>query len=184
MTREEALQLLHENMQSPNLRKHCYAVEAVMKSLAVKFSEDEDLWAITGLIHDLDYEKYPDKHPMIALKLFEEKNYPKEVIDAVKAHAWGYREGLPEPKTKMEWSLYTCDELTGLIVAVALTRPSKKLADVTVEAVKKKWKEKSFAKGVNREQIAKCEEKLGIKLDEFIEITLNAMRGISEELGL
>ncbi len=191
--RTDALSLLHNNMQSINLRRHCYAVEAVMKSLAVKFGEDEDLWGITGLIHDLDYEKYPKEHPNHAIKIFEEKKYPDEVIQAVKAHAWGYKpslagsagkEGLPQPKNKFEWSLYCCDELTGFIVAVALTRPSKKLADVTVESIKKKWKEKSFAKGVNRDQIAVCEEKLGIKLDDFIEIALFAMVGIAYELGL
>ncbi|HEX6977648.1 MAG TPA: HDIG domain-containing protein [Patescibacteria group bacterium] len=182
--RIDALHLLHENMQSVNLRKHCYAVEAVMKSLAVRFDEDEDLWGIAGLVHDLDYEKYPEKHPLIEIEMFEKKGFPKEVIDAIKAHAWGYREGLPEPKTKMEWSLYCCDELTGLIVAVALTRPDKKLASVELKSIKKKWKEKSFAKGVNREQIGKCKEKLGIELDDFIQIALKAMTGIADELGL
>src|SRR5438105_4631167 len=125
MKREEALKLLHENMDSVNLRKHCYAVEATMRALAKHFGKDEDLWGITGLVHDLDYEKYPKEHPTVGIKLFEEKKYPSELVNAVKAHAWGYKDGMPEPKTKMEWSLYTCDELTGLIVAVALTRPSK-----------------------------------------------------------
>ncbi len=182
--RTDALYLLHKNMQSINLRRHCYAVEAVMKALAKHFGEDEDLWGITGLIHDLDYEKYPKEHPNHAIKIFEEKKYPDEIIQAVKAHAWGYKEGLPQPKNKFEWSLYCCDELTGFIVAVALTRPSKKLADVTVESIKKKWKEKSFAKGVDRSQIGMCEEKLGIKLDDFIQIALKAMVGVASELGL
>lgn len=182
--REEALDLLHSNMQSQNLRRHCYAVEAVMRVLAKHFGEDEDLWGITGLVHDLDYEKYPKEHPLRAIKIFEEKKYPEELINAVKAHAWGYKEGLPQPKSKFEWSLYCCDELTGFIVAVTLTRPDKKLSSVKLESIKKKWKEKSFAKGVEREQIELCEEKLEIKLDEFIMIALEAMQGIHEELGL
>lgn len=184
ITREEALDLLHKNMESQNLRKHCYAVEAVMKSLAVRFNEDEDLWGITGLIHDLDYEKYPKEHPNFSIKIFEEKKYPKEIISAVKAHAWGYKEGLPQPQNKFEWSLYCCDELTGFIVAVALTRPDKKISSVTLESIKKKWKEKSFAKGVERSQIELCKEKLTIPLDEFIKIALQAMQGINKELGL
>ncbi len=184
IAREEALKLLHEYMQSTNLRRHCYAVEAVMRALAKHFGEDEDLWGITGLIHDLDYEKYPKEHPNFSIKIFEEKKYPKELIQAVKAHAWGYKEGLPQPQSKFEWSLYCCDELTGFIVAVTLTRPDKKLSSVKLESIKKKWKEKSFAKGVERDQIELCKEKLDIPLDEFIQIALSAMQDIHEELGL
>jgi putative nucleotidyltransferase with HDIG domain len=184
MTREKALEFLHSKIQSVNLRKHCYAVEAVMKALARHFKEDEELWGLAGLIHDIDYEKYPDTHPLEGLKILEKENFPKEIIDAVAAHGWGYREGLPKPKNNMEWSLYCCDELTGLIVACALVRPDKKINAVDVSSVQRKWKQKSFAAGVSRSQIEYCEKELGIPLPEFIQITLTAMQGISSELGL
>lgn len=171
-------------MQNQNLRRHCYAVEAVMKSLARHFKEDENSWGIAGLVHDLDYEKDPDKHPLGAVELLEKENYPAEIVQAVKSHGWQYKEGLPEPQTKMEWSLYCCDELTGFIVACVLVRPEKKLSSVEVASILKKMKDKSFAAAVNREQIAMCEEKLGIPLEEFVKIALEAMRGISGELGL
>jgi putative nucleotidyltransferase with HDIG domain len=131
ITKEEALKLLHSNMQSVNLRKHCYSVAAVMRALAKHFGENEDLWEITGLVHDIDYEKDPKTHPMEGLKILKKEAYSKEIIDAVAAHAWGYHEGLPKPKNKMEWSLYCCDELTGLVVACALVRPDKKLSSLT-----------------------------------------------------
>jgi len=184
ITREKALEILHQNMQNQNLRRHCYAVAVVMKSLARHFKEDENLWEITGLVHDLDYEKNPDKHPLEAIKFLEKENYPTEIINAVRAHAWNYGEGFPEPQNKMEWSLYCCDELTGFIVACALVRPEKKLSLVKVDSVLKKMKDKAFAAAVKREQIALCQEKLGIPLEEFVKMALEAMRGISGELGL
>ena len=184
MTRGEALELLHSKIQSVNLRKHCYAVEAVMKALARHFKENEELWGLAGLIHDIDYEKYPDSHPLEGIKILEKENFPKEVIDAVAAHGWGYREGLPKPKNNFQWSLYSCDELTGLIVACALVRPDKKLGSVDTAAVLRKWKQKSFAAGVDRAQIENCEKELGISLPDFIQITLTAMQRISSELGL
>lgn len=184
ISRDNAFELLNSNIKSPNLRKHCYAVEAVMISLAKHFRQDEEVWGLAGLVHDIDYEKYPDKHPLEGIKILEQENYPKEVIDAVAAHAWGYRENMPKPKNKMEWSLYSCDELTGLVVACALVRPEKKIASVDVESVLKKWNQKSFAAGVNREQIENCEKELGIPPPEFIEIALNAMKGISSDLEL
>lgn len=184
ITKEKALELLHSKMQSQNLRKHCYSVGAVMSSLAKKFGQDENLWEITGLIHDVDYEEFPKNHPEEGLKVLKDENYPEEVVDAVAAHAWGYHKDSPQPQTKMDWSLYCCDELTGLIVACALVRPDKKLASVDVASVQKKWNQKSFAAGVDRKQIELCEEKLGIKLNDFIAIALTAMKGISEKLGL
>lgn len=184
ISREQALKLLHDNMQSPSLRRHCYAVDAAMRALALRFKEDGNLWGLAGLIHDIDYEKYPDTHPLEGLKILEKENYPKEVIDAVAAHGWGYRESLPKPKNNMEWSLYCCDELTGLIVACALVRPDRKLNLVNTASVLKKWNQKSFAAGVKREQIEECEKRLGIPLKEFIAIALKAMQGISSELGL
>lgn len=184
MNKKQTIDLLHSNIENKNLRKHCYAVAAVMKSLASYFNEDEDLWEITGLVHDIDYEKYPEKHPLEGLKILEEENYPKEIIEAVAAHAWGYHEGLPEPKNKMEWSLYSCDELTGLIVACTLVRPSRKIGDVTVQNILDKWNSKSFAAGVKRSQIENCEDKLGIKLEDFIKIALSSMQEIHDDLGL
>lgn len=187
ITRQQALELLHKNMQNVNLRRHSYAVEVVMKSLAKHFNENEEMWGIAGLLHDADYEitkEDPKRHTHLVLEWLKEYDTPGEITDAILAHGWGYVEGNPEPKNNMEWSIYCCDELTGFIVAVALTRPEKKLSAVTVEAVKKKLKEKSFAKAVNRDQIGMCEEKLGIKLDEFIAIALTSMQEISDELGL
>lgn len=187
MTREEAVDLLYKNMESPNLRRHCLAVEAVMRALARRFKENEDSWGIAGLLHDADYEITKDNTKEHTKKIIEWlANYDTgdDIKDAILAHGWGFVEGNPEPKNKMEWSLYCCDELTGFIVAVALTRPSKQLADVTIESIKKKWKEKSFAAGVDRDQVAKCEDMLVIPLDEFMQTGLTAMQGIAKELGL
>ena len=184
MTKEEAKVLLHKYIGNKNLRRHCYAVASVMKSLAGHFGGDGQLWEITGIVHDLDYEKYPKDHPLVALKILKQENYPQEIIEAVAAHAWKYREGLPEPKNKMEWSLYCCDELTGLIVAVTLVRPEKDISSVSVDNILGKWGSKSFAAGVNRKQIEMCETKLDIKLPAFIGITLKAMQKIQPELGL
>jgi putative nucleotidyltransferase with HDIG domain len=184
ITKSEANRLLENHVKSINLRKHCYSVAAVMRSLASKFNEDGDLWEITGLVHDLDYEKFPDVHPAEGLKILKAENFPVETTDAVAAHAWGYHEVAPKPVTKMEWSLYCCDELTGLIVACALVRPDKKLSSVDLLSIQNKWNQKSFAAGVNRLQIENCKKELGIPLPEFIQIALTAMQGISKELGL
>jgi len=187
MTREQALELLHSKMQNQNLRRHCYAVGAVMKMLAKHFNENEEEWEITGLLHDMDYEitkDNPKEHTKLAIEWLNETDVSQEVKDAILAHGWGYVEGNPEPSNNMEWSIYCCDELTGLIVACALVKPSKKLSDVTVDSVKNKWNQKAFAAGVDRKQIEKCEEKLNIPLDEFIKIALTSMQEIHEELGL
>lgn len=187
ISRKIALELLHANMQSVNLRKHCYAVGAVMKALAKHFKEDEDKWEIVGILHDGDYEKTkdaPEKHTLLMIDWLKEmgENDP-EIISAIYSHNYSHT-GQNAPKNNLEWSLYCCDELTGLIVAVTLVRPTKKLADVTVENVLDKWNSKSFAAGVKRGQIEMCEEKLGIKLNDFIQIALSAMQGISKELEL
>jgi putative nucleotidyltransferase with HDIG domain len=189
MTRDEALALVEEHTKNKNLVRHALAVEAVMRALAEHFEEDKNLWGLSGLLHDADYEELKDspnvkkEHTKKTIEWLSDKDVPKEVIDAITSHAWKYVEGAPEPKTKMEWALYTCDELTGLIVAVALVKGAK-LSNVEVNSILKKWKEKSFAAGANRDQIAMCEEKLGMKLPEFIEASLVAMQGISKELGL
>lgn len=184
MNREEALNLVNSWTTNKNLVKHMLCVEAVMRSLAQHFKADEELWGLAGLIHDADYEKYPEKHPLVTIKELEKRKEDPQLIAVIRSHAWGYRDGFPKPETKFEWALYTCDELTGLIVACALVRPDKKLASVDVVAIQRKWKQKSFAAGVNRSQIEKCEKELGIPLPKFIGIALKAMQGISAELGL
>jgi uncharacterized protein len=187
MTRDEAQKLLYEKMQSPNLRRHCLAVEAVMRALARHFKEDEESWGIAGLLHDADYEitkEDTQQHTKKVIEWLAQYDTGDDIKDAIIAHGWGFVEGNPEPKNNMEWSLYTSDELTGFIVAVALTRPGRTLAEVTVESIQKKWKEKSFAGGVDREQVGQCEDRLGIPLPDFMEIGLTAMQGISKELGL
>lgn len=184
MTRDETLQLVTSWTTNKNLIKHMLAVEATMTDLAKHFREDENLWGIVGLLHDADYEKYPNEHPKVLLKTLEKNKEDQRIIDAVKAHAWKYNGMDREPQNKLEWSIYCCDELTGLIIAVTLIRPTKKIKDVTVDDILKKWHKKDFAKGVERENIELCEEKLGIKLNDFIDITLKSMQSISSDLGL
>ena len=190
ITRNKALELLHENMQSQNLRRHCYAVEAVMLALARKFQMTNvkcQIWGLVGLLHDGDYEKTketPEKHTLLMADWLKEmgKTDP-EILSAILSHNFSHT-GQNAPQNRLEWSLYCCDELTGLIVAVVLVRPDKKLSSVSVESIMNKWNQKSFAAGVKREQIEKCEEKLGIPLPEFIGISLFAMQEIHQELGL
>lgn len=178
---------MHRLMQNQNLRRHCYAVAAIMKALAVNFKEDENLYEIAGLVHDADYEMFkddPKKHPSKIFEELENIGADQRIVDAVRSHAWGWREDLPEPKTIMEWCLYSSDELSGLITACALVRPDRKLSSLTVESVMKKFPVKSFAAGATRENILYCETKLGIKLEDFVKIALGAMQGIHEDLGL
>lgn len=186
ITKEKALELLHSKMESVNLRKHCYAVGAVMKSLAKHFKENEDKWEIVGLLHDGDYEftkEDPKNHAKLMANWVRELGETdKELLEGIESHGW-FHEG-KKPQTKMQWGLFCSDELTGLITAVTLVRPEKKLSLVTVENIQNKWNQKSFAAGVKREDIEHCEKELGIKLPEFIEIALSAMQGISSELGL
>lgn len=186
ITKKEALDLLHSKMQSVNLRKHCYAVSAVMESLAVKFDENVEMWGIVGLLHDGDYEFTKEDHSkhakMMADWVRETGETNEELLTGIESHGW-FHEG-KKPKTRMQWALFCSDELTGLITAVTLVRPDKKLANVTVENILSKWKQKSFAAGVKREDIENCEKELRIPLPEFIELALRAMQGIHEELGL
>lgn len=182
-TYEDALKLLFEYTESENLRKHAFAVEAVMRAYARKFGEDEEKWAIVGLLHDFDYEKFPtpDQHPWVGSKILEEKGYPEDIRKAILGHA-DYT-GVPRD-TLMAKVLYACDELCGFITAVALVRPNKKLEEVTVESVKKKLKDKAFARSVNRNDIYKGAEELGIPLDEHIQFVIDAMKSIADKLGL
>ena len=187
LTREKALKLLYEHMQSPNLRRHCYSVEAVMRALAIHFSKDENKWGVVGLLHDGDYEETkstPEKHTLFMVKWLKDEGVTdKELLDAILSHNYAHTDKNP-PKNQLEWSLYCCDELTGFIVAVALVKPDRKLSSVTVDSVLKKWKEASFAAGVKREQVEECEPRLGIPLRDFINIVLSAMQSISLDLGL
>lgn len=184
ISREDAFKLVTAWTENKNLVKHMLCVEAAMDGLAKYFKEDENLWKLVGLLHDADYDKYPTEHPRKIIEELEKRKEPVEIIDAIRAHAFGYNNFNTESKNNLEWSLYCCDELTGLIVAVTLIRPEKKLSVVTVDNVLSKWKKLDFAKGVNRDQIGLCEEKLGIKLPEFIEIVLKSMQSIATELGL
>ncbi len=184
MDRTEALDLVNSWTINKNLVKHMLCVEACMRGLARYFKEDENLWGITGLIHDADYDAHPQEHPWILVKELEKNQENPLMIQAIKAHAWQWSDKSPEPSSNFDWSLYTCDELSGLIVAAALVRPDRKLSSVTVESVIKKFPDKAFAKGVHREHIKLCEEKLGIKLPEFVAICLSAIQGISADLGL
>lgn len=184
ITRKKALELLNKHIKNPNLKKHLLAAEALMRALAKKYNEDENIWGLTGLIHDLDWEQTienPEKHSIIAAEILEKEGFPKEIISAVKIH--NHLHGI-EPKTNLEKALYSCEEITGLIVATALVMPNKKLSEVRAEKVLGKFKEKSFARGVDREIILKSEEFLGLKLEELIKIALESMQEISEKLGL
>lgn len=185
-TREDALQLVTEFTLNPNLVKHMLAVEAAMRAYARRFGENEELWATVGLVHDFDYEQNPDLsvegHPVTGSKIMRERDWPEEIIRAVLSHASEYT-GVPR-ETQMEKVLYAVDELTGLITAVALVRPSKSIHDVKLRSVRKKWKDKAFAAGVDRQEIEKAADDLGIELWEHVGIVLEAMQGIAGELGL
>jgi len=184
MKREEALKILKENIKNQNLIKHCLAVEASMKALAKYFGEDEEKWGLAGLLHDIDYEKTkndPNLHSKLGAEILKNLGFDEEICDAVLTH--NEIHGI-EPKTRMAKALFCLDPLTGLIVAATLVLPSKKLKDLKVENVLNRFKEKSFARGANREIIKKCENLLGIPLEKFIEIVLKAMQEISDELGL
>jgi predicted hydrolase (HD superfamily) len=182
-TRDEALKLLHEYNKSDSLRKHAYAVEGVMRYFARKNREDEDKWGIIGLIHDLDYEKYPDQHCTKTKEILEEQGWPQEYIRAVVSHGWGICSDV-KPESTLEKTLYAIDELTGLIAANAMVRPSKSVMDMSVKSVKKKWKSPSFAAGVDRSIIQRGAERLGVEIGELIEGTIMGMREVAEEIGL
>ncbi|MEN6296244.1 MAG: HD domain-containing protein [Chloroherpetonaceae bacterium] len=182
-TREEAWALLLEYNQSQSLINHALSVESVMRHFARLNGEDEEKWGIIGLVHDFDYEKYPDQHCSMTKKILEEHNWNSEWIRAILSHAYGFTTDI-EPQSLLEKTLYAIDELTGLITAVTLVRPSKKLAEVEVKSVKKKWKEKQFASGVNREVIQIGAEKLGTPLDELIAESIKGMQEVADKIGL
>lgn len=188
MTRETAWLILNKYLKNPVLIKHSLATEATMRSLAPRFQGDMEEWGITGLLHDGDYEKakgHPEDHGILLFKL-ESNSIPTVIEHAIEAHNWEYTHIAPE--SPMDWALYCCDELTGIITAAAQKQSPDKtkqmLSTLTPEGVLELLKKEDFAKGTNRQKIILCEEKLGIPLQEFIEITLTAMQGIHEQLGL
>jgi predicted hydrolase (HD superfamily) len=182
-TRETALELLKKYNKSESLLRHAFAVEGVMRYMARKSGEDEEKWGVIGLIHDLDYEMYPDQHCIMTKKILEENIWPEEYIRAVLSHGWGLASDV-EPVTKLEKTIYAIDELTGLVATSALVRPSKSLLDMEARSVKKKWNDRKFAAGVNRSVIEKGAEMLGVNLDELITDCIMGMREVAEEIGL
>jgi len=183
MDRNHAWGLLCEYTQSESLRKHMLAVEACMRAYARKFGEDENKWGITGLLHDFDYEKYPTpaEHPFVGNKILEERGYPEEMRRAILSHA-DYS-GVKR-ESRMEKTLYACDEIAGFITASALVKPNKSLAEVEAKSVRKKMKDKAFARSVNRDDIINGAADLGVDLEEHIAFCIEAMKGIAGELGL
>jgi putative nucleotidyltransferase with HDIG domain len=182
-TREEAYQLLTEYNKSDSLTKHALAVEGVMRYFARKRGEDEEKWGVIGLVHDLDYEQFPEEHCHKSEEILKEKGWPEEYIRAVVSHGWGLCSEV-EPQTELEKVLYAIDELTGLVVTTALVRPSKSVMDVKVKSVKKKWKDKRFAAGVDRSIIEKGAQMLGMEVSDLIADTLAGMQEVAEEIGL
>lgn len=182
-TREDAMALLKEYNKNDALIKHALAVEAVMEHFARKYEEDLEKWRVIGLIHDLDYEKYPDQHCQKTEEILKERGWPEDYIRAVISHGWKICTDV-EPKERMEKVLYTIDELTGLIAATVLMRPNKSIMDLTPKSVKKKFKQKSFAAGVDRSIIEEGAEMLGMELAEVIDETIKGMQARAEELGL
>ena len=182
-TREEAYQLLTEYNKSDSLIKHALAVEGVMRYFARKRGEDEEKWGVIGLVHDLDYEQFTEEHCHKSEEILKEKGWPEEYIRAVVSHGWGLCSDV-EPQTELEKVLYAIDELTGLVVTTALVRPSRSIMDVKVKSVKKKWKDKRFAAGVDRSIIEKGAQKLGIEVSDLIADTIAGMQEVAEEIGL
>ena len=187
LTQNQALAIVNEHLKNKNLIRHCLAVEATMGALAKHFGEGDVIWRMAGLLHDADWEETqsdPSEHTSKTIEWIKQTGENnQELIECILSHNF-HHNGFRGPESKMEWSLYTCDELTGFIVAVALVRPDRKLEQVTAESVIKKFPQKAFAAPVDRDQIKMCEEKLAIKLNDFVEITLDAMKSIHDDLGL
>ena len=182
-SRDEALALLKEYNESDALIRHAYAVEGVMRYMALKCGEDEDVWGVIGLIHDLDYEKFPEEHCTKTEEILNERGWPEEYVRAVVSHGWGICSDV-EPLSEMEKTLFAIDELTGLVGACALVRPSKSVMDLTPKSVKKKWKVKAFAAGANREVIQQGADMLGVELSELISDVIFGMREVADAIGL
>jgi putative nucleotidyltransferase with HDIG domain len=183
MDRPQAMSIVKEFVKNQNLINHMLAVEAAMRFYARKYAENEETWGLTGLLHDFDWEIHPtlDEHPLAGAPILQERGVPEEIIHAILSHA--DHTGVPRT-TRMDRALYACDEITGLVTAVALVRPSRSLYDLTAASVKKKWKDKAFAAGANRDEIAQATEEFGMELWEHTDNVILAMRGIAPELGL
>jgi putative nucleotidyltransferase with HDIG domain len=187
-SRDEALALVQEYTASDSLRKHMLSVEAAMRAYAAKFGEDPERWGLTGLVHDFDYEKYPnaahsatEEHPAGGVRILREKGYPDDVLQAILGHATYCN--VPR-ETRMAKALFAVDELTGLITASALVKPSRSVHDVEASSVRKKMKDKAFARGVNRDDVINGAAELGVPLDEHIAFVIDAMRGVAPSIGL
>lgn len=182
MNRQDALAIVEQYVSNENLVKHMLAVEAAMRFYAEKFDQDQELWGVTGLLHDFDWEIHPtlEQHPQAGAPILRENGVPEEIVQAILSHA--DHTGVPR-QTLMEKALFACDEITGLITAVALVRPSHSLDDLKVKSVKKKWKDRAFAAGANREEIAQAVEEFGMNLWEHVANVIQAMRKIGPDLG-
>lgn len=182
-TREAAWNLLVQYNPSPSLQRHALSVEAVMRHLARQHGEDEDLWGLVGMAHDIDYERFPEQHCVKAREILEEHGWPEVYVRAVVSHGWGICSDV-EPLSLMEKTLFAIDELTGLVTAAALVRPSRSVLDLPVKSVLKRWKERSFAAGVDRAVIEKGAAMLGVDLPTLTASTIDAMRAVAAEIGL
>ena len=182
-TREEAWTILKEHVKSPSLLSHALAVEAVMRQVARKKGADEELWGVIGLIHDVDYEEHPDEHLRHAPEILRRHGWPEECVRAVLSHGWGLLTDVA-PVTDLEKALFAIDELTGLVAASALVRPSRSVLDLPVKSVLKKWKDKTFAAGVDRKVIEKGAALMAMPLEELIADTIEGMRTVAETIGL
>jgi putative nucleotidyltransferase with HDIG domain len=182
-SREEAWVILTEHVKSPSLISHALAVEAVMRHFARKNNADEELWGLIGLVHDVDYEEHPDEHLRHAPEILRLHGWPEECVRAVVSHGWGLFTDVP-PVTALEKALFAIDELTGLVAAAALVRPSRSVLDLPAKSVLKKWKDKAFAAGVDRKVIEKGAAMMEISLEELIENTIEGMKTIAESIGL
>lgn len=182
-TREAAWELVQEYLPGDQMRRHSLAVEAVMRHFAQKFGEDVEMWGIIGLAHDIDYERFPEEHCARAPEILRNAGWPEEYIRAVVSHGWGICSDV-EPVSRLEKTLFTIDELTGLVAAAALVRPSKSILDLPVKSVTKKWKDKAFAAGADRSVIEKGAGMMGIELPELIGDTIEGMRSEAEAIGL
>jgi putative nucleotidyltransferase with HDIG domain len=184
MTRADAHALLCEYVADPGLRRHCLAVEAAMRAYARKLGQDEETWGVVGLLHDFDYERWPDPadHPLRGSAILRSRGYPEEVITAILSHADYLADRYPR-RTPLEKGLYACDEITGLVMATAILRPGG-ITDLTAASVRKKMKSKGFARGVNRDDVVRGAVDFGVELDEHIQFVIDAMKAIAGELGL
>lgn len=183
LSRDSVLDLMHTWVQSESLRRHMYAVEAAMRAYARQLGEDEELWGATGLIHDFDYERFPEEHPRTGEGALREAGLPEPLIHAVLAHGYPSRTEVA-PETQLDRALRACDEVTGLIHAAALVRPSRSIHDLEARSVMKKFKDRAFAAGVDREEVRSAAEQFGVDLREHIQFVIEAMREVAPELGL